>query len=240
MQVEQAIFTSALTKQARGYHLVARSSGVTDNVAKSLAMWCPTHDSLTQPHLSADSINYFHLEDGWTALTRTVRGESEYSNRGGLRLETNILVFRTSQLSTHDHNPLSLAALALSLGHLRLRQKMPRELQPLEMPESNWSTLIKQPNQGDCDSETIEKLQKLLSSSRVMVVGAPSPRNIVGQLLHRMPIDQRSRLTFTTGLRPSLHRPFRLQFLPQVSENLRDKMAAAGIVCLDVEPSLAI
>ena len=240
MLVEQALFTSALTQQARGYHLVARSSGVTDRMAKTLAMWSPTHDSLTQPHLSADSINFFQLDQDWSALTRTVRGESEYSNRGGLRLETNILVFRTSQLSTHDYNPLSVAALALALGHLRLRAQAPRLLDSLQLPSSAWATRIHEAKSADGDEDTITKLIRLTSQSRVMVVGAESPRKVVGTLLQRLPADRRAGLTFSTGLRPSLHRPFRVQFLPQLSENLREKMAAAGIICLDVERSLAM
>ena len=43
---EQAIFTSLPRRGKAGYHLVARSPGVTDAEAKALATWSPSHGAL--------------------------------------------------------------------------------------------------------------------------------------------------------------------------------------------------
>ena len=46
MRLEQAIFTSVRSERLDGYQLAARSSGVTDELAKELTGWGPAHDSL--------------------------------------------------------------------------------------------------------------------------------------------------------------------------------------------------
>ena len=46
VQIEQAIFTSAKSDRASGYHLVSRSPGITEADARDLASWGPSHDSL--------------------------------------------------------------------------------------------------------------------------------------------------------------------------------------------------
>ncbi|MCA9112236.1 MAG: hypothetical protein KDA52_19940 [Planctomycetaceae bacterium] len=240
MQVEQALFTSAQTRHARGYHLVARSSGITDNMAKALAVWSPSHDSLVESHAAAESLNYYRLNDEWAALTRSVNGESEYSNRGGLRLETNMLVFRASQLAGYDHHPLLLADTALSLGHLRLRDRTPQQLGTIELPQSSWGRIDEPGLNDESSHEFAVRVIKQLTRSRVMIIGAARPKMMVQAVLDRLPPRVRGRVTFSTGLRPSLHRPFSLQFLPQLDDRLREKMASADVVCLDVPATVAL
>ncbi len=240
MLVEQALFTSAQTQHARGYHLVARSPGITDDMVKALAVWSPSHDSLVESHASAESLNYYRLDDDWAALTRSVNGESEYSNRGGLRLETNMLVFRASQLAGYDHHPLSLANTALSLGHLRLRARTPQQLEVIELPQSSWGKLAETDSSDETDHDFIERIVRELTRSRVMIIGAAQPRSVVQAVLDQLPEHERGRITFSTGLRPSLHRPFGLQFLPHLDDRLRGKMAAADVTCLDVPAPAAL
>ena len=43
MLAEQAIFTSLARRGKSGYHLVARSPGVTESEASALATWSPSH-----------------------------------------------------------------------------------------------------------------------------------------------------------------------------------------------------
>jgi hypothetical protein len=43
--IEQAIYTSAVTKRGAGYQIVAQSPGLHDEDARELAVWCPSHDS---------------------------------------------------------------------------------------------------------------------------------------------------------------------------------------------------
>jgi hypothetical protein len=58
MKAERAIFTSGQSRDVRGYHLVARSPGIDDELAQRLSVSAPSHDSLEGTDLSASSWNY--------------------------------------------------------------------------------------------------------------------------------------------------------------------------------------
>ncbi len=233
MLVEQALFTSAQTRHARGYHLVARSPGISDDLAQALSVWGPTHDSLLDPSATAESLNFFCLDGDWAALSRTVNGESEYSNRGGLRLETNMVVFRTDQLGGYDQHPVLLAETAMALGHLRLRAATPLRLDAVELPQTSCRQLVEFSQRQVDREDLIAEIARATRQSRVIVVGSRQPRSLLGRVLDRLPRHERATLSFSTGLKPSLLRTFRLQFVPEADAVLRDQMAATDVICLD-------
>ncbi len=235
MFVEQALFTSAQTRQARGYHLVARSPGITDELAQTLSVWGPTHDSLVGPDVGFHSLNYFAAADGWGVLSRTVLGESEFSDRGGFRVETNLLLVRREQLSGYRDDPLALGRTALALGYLRLRTSSPGELAPIELP---GSSVLCDPAGGHLSADTplselTGRILDELRDRRVVVIGARNPVPIVSSVLCRLPDRDRASFSFTTGLKPSLHRRFDLQFLPTAESRSQRQLEASGIVCID-------
>jgi hypothetical protein len=235
MWVEQAVFTSAQTRQVRGYHLVARSPGIPDALAQSLAVWGPTHDALLDDAIDSCSVNYFVAHDEWGVLSRTVYGPSEYSSRGGFRLETNLLVVRREQLSGYGHNPHPLFCTALALGHLRLRPSAPVTLKPVELPD--MSLLADQPD-GATNSlcaELTERIVRHLPDERVAVIGVPDPWIMLRHVIDQLPQDIRSTLSFTTGLKPSLRRPFTLQFLSSANRTIRHTLGSSGIVAIDAD-----
>ena len=235
MWVEQAVFTSAQTRHARGYHLVARSPGIQDALAQTLAVWGPTHDALLEDAIDFCSLNYFVAHDEWGVLSRTVYGPSEYSGRGGFRLETNLLVVRREQLSGYGHNPHAMFGTALALGHLRLRQSAPTTLKPIELP--GMSLLADQPN-GTTNSrceELTEQILRHLPDERVAVIGIPEPWTMLRHVLSHLPQDVRSSISFTTGLKPSLRRPFALQFLSSANRTMRHTLGSSGIVAIEAD-----
>ncbi|MGD9856154.1 MAG: hypothetical protein AB7U20_14515 [Planctomycetaceae bacterium] len=234
MLVEQALFTSAQTRQSRGYHLVARSPGVTDRLVQTLSVWGPTHDSLIGKTADAISLNYFAADDDWRVLSRTVYGPSEYSGRGGFRVETNLALLRRGQLSGYGNNPLAVARIILALGYLRLRTSAKSDLNPLKLPES---TLIAERMGAEQDvrrKSLIDEILDKLRDRRVAVIGERDAASVVASVLNRLPERHRDSLSFTTGLKPSLHRKFDLQFLPSAENHARRELEASGVVCLDV------
>ncbi len=238
MFVEQALFTSAQTRQARGYHLVARSPGITDELAQILSVWGPTHDSLVGPDVGFHSLNYFAASDDWGVLSRSVLGESEFSGRGGFRVETNLLLMRREQLAGYGYDPLALGRTALALGHLRLRTCSPGELTPIELP---CSSLLCEPAAGrhwladTPPSELTDRILNKLRDHRVAVIGARDPVPVVSNVLSRLTDRDRVSFSFTTGLKPSLHRKFDLQFLPTAESRSQRQLEASGIVCVDAQ-----
>ncbi len=70
--IEQAIFTSAQTSRGDGYHLVARSHGVSEEDAQQLAVWGPSHGALRDDRDEASSINFNRLTSGTLCVSKTV------------------------------------------------------------------------------------------------------------------------------------------------------------------------
>ncbi|MBX3438740.1 MAG: hypothetical protein KF861_14695 [Planctomycetaceae bacterium] len=238
MLVEQALFTSAQTQNARGYHLVARSPGVPDQLARTLAVWGPTHDSLLGKEVDFQSLNYLPAADEWAAVSRTVYGQSEYSSRGGFRVETNLILLRREQLRGYGFNPLAFARTVLALGHLRLRKNAAVDLDRVELPQSSLACLYGDQESNTEPSPLVSAILERLRHERVAVIGDVDAESIVSSVLARLPERSRASLSYTTGLKPTLHRRFDLQFHPAADKHARRELEAAGIACLDAsDPS---
>lgn len=231
MFVEQAVFTSATTRAMRGYHLVGRSSGIDEGLAQALAQWSPSHDSLAEDRLDANSLNFLPARDNALALSRTVFGGPEYSGRGGLQVVTVILVLQRDQLAGYDNDPLALARTALALGDLRLPETIPQHLPPVELPEQSWLGLPDRPPTNPHEETLLDEVRAVLEQGdRAAVIGVSDPLSFLEELLADRPREGRLDLSFTTGLKPSLRRPFRLHFLPSADEALRMQLSDQGVI----------
>jgi hypothetical protein len=228
MRAEQAIYTSARTSRTRGYHLIAQSSGIDDQQARSLIQWCPSHAGLVSSDTDANSLNFHPLHNGLVALSRTVYGGPEYSSRGGLQIVTRILLLHGDQLAGYDFDPIMLAHVALAFGHLRLEPNAPQDLPAVDLPDRP----LRAPCTG-CDAATSDLVyrvwQYVSSNKRVAVIGVSSALHTLSQLFARIPQRQRLDFAFTTGLKPSMHRPFHLHFLPAADLSLQQQLAGQGI-----------
>lgn len=224
MILQQAIFTSAKTHKVQGYHLVARSPGIDEPLARSLIRWCPSHGAIAGPEPDADSLNFHPLENGYFALSRTMFGAPEYSARGGLQVLTRALLLRAEQLEGYDHNPVTFALHLMALGHLRLEPSFPAELDPLEVPRC--CVCVTEPQSpGEAWSGLLGELTRTLSSNgRACVVGLDDPLPVLSAALQRTAPRRRGEISFSTGLKPSKHRPMQLQFLPSINAKLRHQL----------------
>ncbi|MFV1965791.1 MAG: hypothetical protein ACC628_10240 [Pirellulaceae bacterium] len=233
MRVEQALFTSACTSRMLGYHLVARSDGIRDNLARKLSPWCPTHASLLEDDLGASSLSFFAIGEEWLALARSVYGGPEYSNRGGLQIVTQILVLRREQLAGYEYNPLALARTARALGYLRLTGSPPERLPTLDLPKR---TLIGQhtpPPPTRSEAEAMDQaMRRFEQKRRVALVCLKNPLDTAEQCLCRSTSRQRLEVSFTTGLKPSAHRPFRLHTFATVDVATLRRLASLGVDCI--------
>lgn len=233
MQVEQAVYTSLRTSVRQGYHLVSRSAGIGDQLEQSLGVWCPTHAALCSRDLHDASLNFCSLGDGWLVLSRAMYGGPEYSGRGGLQVVTCMLVLRHEQLAGYDNNPLALARVALCLGQLRLPAAFPRELPRVELPES--SLLGSVPESAPVSLTPLireDTLRALRSAQRLALLGVKDRLATLSYFLRQIPKADRLELSFTTGLKPSLLRPFRLHLLPEADTAVRQQLVSQGVRCL--------
>src|SRR5690348_12988097 len=121
MRVEQAIYTSLSRDGRAGYHVVSRSPGVSEDEARALASWSPSHGALLLDDSNRLSVNFHPLPGGRHALSRSCEGRPEYSGRGGRQVYTHALILGPAQLEASGGGPLAIYRDALALGHLLYR-----------------------------------------------------------------------------------------------------------------------
>jgi hypothetical protein len=229
MKVEQAIFTSLPDSRIQGYHLVARSPGITTEAAKSLIRWGPSHGSLWSSETDASSVNYHPLDDTFVAVSRTMYGGPEYSGRGGLQLVTRSLVLRRDQLRGYENHTLALARLAFCLGHLRLQGDLSKQLPVIDLPSRPTLATQACPPQPGSRQAVESARTALVSGGRATLVYADDPELVINYLLSRTPPHQRIELSFSTGLKPARPRPFRFQVMPNFDLSLSRQLSSQGI-----------
>ncbi|GAB6167191.1 hypothetical protein JCM19992_31910 [Thermostilla marina] len=211
--VEQAVFTSAETDTRLGYQLVGASRGIEEQDLRALATWGPSHDGLA-PHVERASVNFHPLPSGKYAVSRSLIHGSEYSGRGGGRLYTQYLIVDPPVLRKFANNPFALINAAIASEALRLYDRVPRVLEPIRILG----------RAADLDVPCVERAMHrfgggwfpiaaellLTTDVPVAVAGAEYLDKWVAALLHLLPPPWRPLVSFSTGLRFSVQRPFRL------------------------------
>lgn len=235
IEVEQAVFASSDHGTMKGYQLVAKSAGIDREISGELCRWSPTSFS-NDP--SKWALNVFPVSQDLTAVTRTVLGGPEYSNRGALQIVTSILLPRLDQLEHYDFDGATFAKTALAMGNLRL----PLDLEIGELPKVILPDRpIVDPDLASIPREKDENLERLLDktskliiqSRRVALVGLQDHIDAVSGLLIRLPVPKRKAFSFTTGLTPSVRRPFQAHFLDHVEPKTQRVFDSQDIVVLD-------
>lgn len=227
MFVEQAIFTSIRSRRAQGYHVVASSNGVDDRVLQALTTWGPSHASLLSREPEAESWNFHSLAGDWYGISRTTHGGSEYSGRGGLQVYTHFLLVRAEQLASYQFDALQFARTAHVLGYLRLAASPPDVLPVLDLP-SHPLTMPKY----STDAPPLgfdDILRTLRFQNRLVVVGQHDPLPMLMLILRETKPEDRLKMSFCTGLRPSVHRNFQLHFADQPDATLYSQIAQQGL-----------
>jgi hypothetical protein len=196
-----------------GYHLVARSGGVTDLEAGALTTWSPSHGALIVDSANRTSVNYHSLPGGRYALSRTCEGPAEYSGRGGRQLYTQILIVDEKVLRQAGNQPWALFRAALALGYFNYRPE-PEATLPRVRLLKTYATL-----DPAYWSERVEALglaspaaavEKLLKGQTVELAYDGDRALLAEGLTGLVPPETRSQVSFATSLRPSIVRPYLL------------------------------
>jgi hypothetical protein len=217
MRLEQAIFTSVRSERLDGYQLAARSSGVTEELAKELTGWGPAHDSMWVNEAGATSVNCHGLSEGRVCISLTTLSGAEYSGRGGGRVYTQMLVLPREGLAKFAGDPfLVLRALAAS-GRMFVYDQVPKDLPtiPLIGRASGQQPDFVADVVHKAGAETIAELTEAVTGSQaVNVITDLSVERLFQALLYHLEPSERLDLSFTTGLKPSSRRPFKLSIVP--------------------------
>jgi hypothetical protein len=211
--VDQAIFTSLPRRGKAGYHLVARSPGVSDTEANALTTWSPSHGALIVDDANRASVNFHPLLSGRFALSRTCEGPGEYSGRGGRQLYTHTLIVDDKTLKRAGNQPFSLFRDAMALGYLRYRAEPETALQPAQLGSTYR---VKEPSDWFEDAAALglssldALLDKLTSGPAVTLAYAGDRMLLAECLIGLLSSESRPQISFATSLRPSMVRPFQL------------------------------
>ncbi|MBN2475728.1 MAG: hypothetical protein JXB62_14040 [Pirellulales bacterium] len=211
--LEQAVFTSAETSRSAGYQVVARSPGICEADARDLSIWGPSHDSMLELGPDAASINFFPLSSGSFCVSRTTPAGWEYSGRGGYRIYTHCLVVPPEVLGRFANNPFAVVRAAQASGWLEVPESIPHRLEPVHMAGGAASvdqTLLVRLAGNPGASQVAALVQAALDSPRVAVAGKPSAGELIAGLFSCLPIECRREFSFSTGLKFSSRRPFRI------------------------------
>jgi GTPase-associated protein 1, N-terminal domain type 2 len=214
--IEQAIFTSTETDRAVGYQLAATSPGIDAVDLHELRVWGPSHDSLVNSGNDALSVNFHPLPSGAFCVSKTTPAGSEYSGRSGQLIYTQCLVVPPEALSRFSNNPFALLKAAFAQGSLCVHGQLPKQLAPFRL--GGRAAAVDLALLGQLAAEPGPRWLgamvegAIASTSLVLLAGRGRERLIAG-LINALPVECRTTISFSTGLKPSPRRPFRLMGL---------------------------
>lgn len=217
MRLEQAIFTSVRSERLDGYQLAARSEGVDDDLAKELTAWGPAHDSLWLGHPGASSINFHGLAEDRYCVSQTTLSGAEYSGRGGGRVYTQMVVIPSDGMLKFGNDPFLVVRALVASGRLTIYDVVPRELATIPLvgraaaEPPPWVAEIVE----KVGAETIAQLTEAVTDAEpVTVMTDLAVEKLFQTILQQLQPGERLEVAFTTGLKPSSRRAFKLSSVP--------------------------
>ena len=242
MRIPQAIFTSLRTARLDGYQLAAWSPEVTDDLARELTSWGPAHDSLLSDSPAAVSINFHPLQNEQFCLSRTTRTGAEYSGRAGGCIQTLMFVLSLADVARFNNHPFAILRAMAAAGRLQVAQPASSRLRsvPLvgrRLPGPLALQTVDEPLDAAVFSDLVQTLSR---GDCAVVVSSLSVENVLISLFNRLPEDRRLEISFSTGLRFSPRRAFRLLAAPKDVAEQRQLARQPGvkIVSLDALPAI--
>src|SRR5262245_21384533 len=229
MRIPQAIFTSVRGKRLDGYQLAARSEEVDDDLARDLQAWGPAHDSLLHARDGIESINFHPLAAGkWYVLSRTVCSGAEYSGRAGGRVYTQMFLLPPEGLARFANNPFLVLRALRAAGRLVVYDDVPDAVRSLRLVGRAAEQETDERNQ--MSSGSLTALERALRESHsVAVMGIKEAEPWFSALFRRLGVHDRLQTSFSTGLKPSLGRPFKLFVAPDDAVQQRQLSRQSGV-----------
>jgi hypothetical protein len=224
--IEQAIFTFADTDRGSGYHVAANSPGVCEADIQELATWGPAHDALLMPGMNAQSLNFHPLPSGSYCVSRTTPAgvELEYGARMGARLYTQCLIVSPQLLLRFANSPFALFRAALAAGAICQYEELPSQLESFRLPGRATavdSSLLTRLCGNPGPEWMAAMVQAALDSATMAIAGGPPAEHVIAGLLNCLPLECRTEFSFSTNLRFSSRRPFRIVALSGDAEEQR-------------------
>lgn len=239
-RIEQAIFTSAQTERAAGYQLAAASPGVCEEDARALSIWGPSHDALLETAPAA-SVNFHPLPSGAYCVSRTTASGREYTGRG-TRVYTQCLVLEPEAFRRFGNNPFHLLRAASASGLLCQHSEVPRRLEPLSLlgrATAVDAAMLSRATREIGAAPIAALIQAALETKTMAIAGSAAGEQAVAALVSCLPPGCRTKFSFSTGLRFSPRRPFRIVALGTDMAEQRRARRVCELTLVDLSADLA-
>lgn len=220
MWIEQAVYSRAAGGHTNHYELTAQSPGISPSDASALAIWGPAHDCLLDTHARASSVNFFPLPSGSYCISRSVaytRGMSQDGARGlsheGSEVLTHALVIPAAALAEVHNDPFAIIEVMNAAARWLVAPPRDAELPAFELQVA--APLVDETRIGRAVSIfglswLVGAVDVLLHHAAVAVIGDSTREQLVSAVMTCLPPSCRVELSFSTGLKYSPRRPFRL------------------------------
>jgi hypothetical protein len=216
---------------------LAASPGIAECDRRELAVWGPSHDSLLDSGPEAVSVNFFPLPSGSFCVSRTTAAGWEYSGRGGHRIYTHCLIASPNVLRQFANHPFLLLRTVLAGGSMETPDAIPPRLETLELRETTpaGDAGLLAPLAAEVGPVSLAMfVQAALSNVCLAVRGPVATTRLIGGLLDCLPVDCRTSISFSSGLKFSARRPFDLFALPDDAAQQRWLAHRPGLTALDL------
>jgi len=218
-----------------GYQLVAVSEGISPEQCDELSGWGPAHDSLVAPGSRLGSVNFHRLDGGAYCLSQSVPAGAEYSGRSGPRVYTTLLLATPEQMLQFANQPFRILDAAVAAGQMRIVRRLPDTLPAVKLRGRASAALhcLLAPLCEDEERKRAIALASAICRGNVLVRDEGSLRLTLDRVLNILPVESRLEVTFSTGLKLSPQRQFRVQ--PAPADDMQSKSAAQNLDALLVD-----
>jgi len=235
--VQQAIFTAAETDRSADHKILAASPGIVEFDRCELASWGPSNDSLLDSGPEAMSVNFFPLPSGSFCVSRTTPAGWESNGRGGHRTYTHCLIASPEALRQFANHPFLLLSAAMAGGCLQTADVIPARLESLNLCEAATpgdANLLATLAAEVGPASLAMLVQAALSNVCLALRGPVATDRLIHGLLDCLPVDCRTSISFSTGLKFSTRRPFDWCALPDDAAQQRWLARRSGVAVLDL------
>jgi hypothetical protein len=162
----------------------------------------------------------------------------EYSGRGGVRVYTHCLIVPAETLLKFSNNPFSILKAALASGAMDIRDPLPDRLDPIEL--AGGSAMVDQNLLVELaarpGSHAVAALLQGARDSICLAVGggAGGSEKLIAGILNCLPLTHRAEFSFSTGLKFSPRRQFRIIALPNDTAERRWLEHHDNVLAIDV------
>ncbi len=215
VQAEQAIFTSVRSPMGTGYQLIAAGRGISADERREIVQCAPSHGSLCDSSSTATGLASFALGSGRRCVFLSRSAGPEHTGRGGYRVYTHVLVMELEVFRLFRCDPFNVEATVSTETIEDVTRTPPSGLELLSL-----SLATRTPVGGESDNELLPEdgeaeraarvLSAVLGERRMLMVGAPRPREVLRWVLGATPAALRRDLSVSYGLKFSPARRFQL------------------------------